>query len=79
MITILISGIIGYIIGAGVAMYVCKPKKSFDAGFDAGWEKGKDYFGDFHRGFNAGWSSAFKKVDEALFTPINDLERSEDG
>lgn len=77
MIIILISGIIGYIIGAGVAMYVLKPTKSFDAGFDAGWEKGKDYFSDFDRGFNAGWSSAFEKVDEALFTPINELQRRE--
>lgn len=77
MIIILISGIIGYIIGAGVAMYVCKPKKIFDDGFDAGWEKGKDYFSDFDRGFNAGWSSAFKKVDETLFTPINELQRRE--
>ena len=77
MIIILISGIIGYIIGAGVAMYVCKPKKNFDDGFDVGWEEGKKFFGDFDRGFNAGWSSAFKKVDEALFTPINELQRKE--
>ena len=77
MVTTLIIGIIGYIIGVGVAMYVTKPKKSFDAGFDAGWKEGEEFFGDFDRGFNAGWSSAFKKVDEALFTPINELQRRE--
>lgn len=77
MITILISGIIGYIIGVAVAIYVVKPKKFFDDGFDAGWEKGKEYFSNFDRGFHAGWSSAFKRVDEALFTPINELQRRE--
>ena len=77
MIIILISGIIGYIIGVGVAMYMCKPKKNFDAGFDAGWKEGEEYFSDFDRGFNEGWSLAFEKVDEALFKPINELQRRE--
>ena len=69
MIEIIIIGLIGYLIGAAVSWYVCKPMKAFTDGYNYA----KDFYGDFERGFNAGWESAFKAIDEALFTPIEKL------
>ena len=77
MVTTLIIGIIGYIIGAAVAWYICRPTKAFHDGWNAGYNSAKNIYGDWDRGFHDGWKSAFEKVDEALFTPINELQRRE--
>ena len=80
--TILLCGIIGYLIGAAVAWYVCRPMKAFNDGFNDGYEHAKKFYGDWGRGFNEGWDSgwetAFKKVDEALFTPIEKSKEEKD-
>lgn len=72
--TILLCGVIGYLIGVAVAWYVCRPMKTFNDGWNNGYESAKKFYGDWHRGFNEGWETAFKKVDEALFTPIEKIK-----
>lgn len=72
--TILLCGIIGYLIGVAACWYVCRPMKTFNEGWENGYESAKKIYEDWDRGFSdgwdAGWETAFKKVDEALFQPL---------
>lgn len=76
--TILLCGIIGYLIGVAAAWYVCRPMKAFNDGY----EHAKKFYGDwergFHEGWDSGWETAFKKVDEALFTPIEKIKEEKE-